>query len=65
MLLAHSRIAITVTRDPARFRPNDTPVVLGNPGRALRELGWAPSIPLEQTALDLLDYWRSAVGSGQ
>jgi nucleoside-diphosphate-sugar epimerase len=35
--------------------------VLGNPGRANRELGWTATIPAEQTARDLLDYWRHQV----
>ena len=60
LLIARSRVPLTVTVDPARYRPNDTPLLLGDPGRLNRELGWAPVIPLEQTLDDLLEYWRSA-----
>jgi GDP-4-dehydro-6-deoxy-D-mannose reductase len=61
LLLTRARVAVQVVTDADRFRPNDTPVVLGNPSRAAKELGWTPSVPLEQTAQDLLDYWRAEV----
>jgi GDP-4-dehydro-6-deoxy-D-mannose reductase len=57
-LLARARVPITVKVDPARYRPNDTPVLLGDPSRLRSELGWMPAIPLEQTLDDLLAYWR-------
>ncbi len=57
-LLARARVPITVKVDPARYRPNDTPVLLGDPSRLRNELGWMPAIPLEQTLDDLLAYWR-------
>jgi GDP-4-dehydro-6-deoxy-D-mannose reductase len=60
-LVSLSRVAVRIVPDPSRYRPNDTPVVLGNPDRANRELGWAATIPVEQTAHDLLDYWRDQV----
>ena len=59
MMLARARVPITVRVDPARYRPNDTPVILGNPGRIRDELGWTADIPLEQTIDDLLDDWRT------
>lgn len=59
MLLARSRVPITVRLDPARFRPIDQPTVLGDPGRLREELGWMPAIPLERTLDDLLAYWRA------
>jgi GDP-4-dehydro-6-deoxy-D-mannose reductase len=58
MLLRRSRVPIQVRIDPARLRPTDTPVLLGNPGRIGSELGWAPRIPLDRTLDDLLAYWR-------
>ena len=58
MLLARARVPITVKIDAARLRPNDTPLLVGDPTRLRDELGWAPAIPLEQTLDDLLTYWR-------
>jgi len=60
MLLARARVRIAVKPDPSRLRPNDTPLVVGDPTRLQDELGWTPAIPLEQTLDDLLAYWRSA-----
>jgi GDP-4-dehydro-6-deoxy-D-mannose reductase len=57
-LLSRARVKITIKRDPARFRPNDTPLLLGDPGRARAELGWTAAIPIERTLDDLLEYWR-------
>jgi GDP-4-dehydro-6-deoxy-D-mannose reductase len=64
LLLAKARVSVRITIDPARYRPNDTPLVLGDGARVREELGWTPAIPLEQTADDLLHYWRSQVGRG-
>lgn len=61
LLLSRARLTIRIVQDPARYRPNDSPVVLGDPTRVNHELGWTPQIPLEQTAIDLLEYWRARV----
>jgi len=45
--------AVQVEVDPARLRPVDTPLLLGDASR-LRALGWRPEISLEQTLRDLL-----------
>jgi GDP-4-dehydro-6-deoxy-D-mannose reductase len=58
MLLARARVPIRVLVDSSRMRPNDVPVLLGDPGRIRTELGWTAQIPLEQTLDDLLEYWR-------
>ncbi len=60
-LVSLAKVPVTVEIDPARFRPHDTPVIVGDPGRLMRELGWAPLVPFDQTLRDLLDYWREAV----
>jgi GDP-4-dehydro-6-deoxy-D-mannose reductase len=59
LLLARARVPIRVVVDPARYRPNDQPRVVGNPDRIRGELGWSPRIPLAQTLDDLLEYWRT------
>jgi GDP-4-dehydro-6-deoxy-D-mannose reductase len=58
-MLAHARVPIRIRVDPARYRPNDVPLLLGDPTRLTTELGWLPEIPLDQTIEDLLGYWRS------
>lgn len=61
MLTSRARVPIRIRVDPSRFRPNDLPLLVGDPSRLRTELNWEPSIPLSQTVDDLLDYWRSAV----
>lgn len=58
MMLGRARVEIAVKTDPARYRPNDQPVVLGNPRRIQDELGWRAEIPVERTIDDLLAFWR-------
>jgi GDP-4-dehydro-6-deoxy-D-mannose reductase len=60
-LVALARVRVVVEPDPDRFRPNDTPLLLGDPSRIRRDVGWQPLIPIEQTLQALLDYWRQAV----
>jgi GDP-4-dehydro-6-deoxy-D-mannose reductase len=60
-MVALSAMPIEVRTDPARFRPHDTPLLLGDPARLKAATGWQPEIPLRQTLGDLLDYWRHHV----
>jgi GDP-4-dehydro-6-deoxy-D-mannose reductase len=62
-LLSRARVSIKVRVDAERHRPNDVPLVLGDPSRIQREVGWAAEIPLERTLDDLLEYWRGQVSS--
>jgi GDP-4-dehydro-6-deoxy-D-mannose reductase len=61
MLLARARVPIEVKIDPARYRPNDQPLLVGDARRIREELGWSAEVPLEQTLDDLLEFWRAAV----
>ena len=60
-LLRLARVPITVEPDPARLRPSDNPVVLGDPSRIATETGWRASIPIERSLGDLLEWWRTQV----
>lgn len=62
-LLALSRVEVEVRVDPARLRPSDVPILLGDASRFRACTGWQPQIPLEQTLQDTLDYWRRHVGA--
>jgi len=61
LLRARAMLPITVEQDPARFRPNDTPLVLGDHSRLTADTGWTPQIRIDQTIADLLTYWRGQV----
>jgi GDP-4-dehydro-6-deoxy-D-mannose reductase len=58
ILLQHAAVEIRVEVEPSRHRAIDIPVLHGNPGRLVREAGWAPQRTMESTLLDLLEYWR-------
>ncbi len=60
-LIAMSRVPARVRVDPVRYRQNDNPMLLGDRTKIAREMGWTPAIPLDQTLVDLLDYWRNEV----
>jgi GDP-4-dehydro-6-deoxy-D-mannose reductase len=61
LMQSQARVPITIEQDPARFRPNDTPLVLGDRRRLERDTGWAPAIPLAETVADLMAYWRQQI----
>lgn len=58
LMVSKARVTVAIEQDPARFRPNDTRLIVGHHGRLSKDTGWEPEIPLEQTVDDLLDYWR-------
>ena len=60
-LLALARVRIAIRSDPARARPGDNPVLLGDRSRITGELGWEPRRPLPESLADLLGYWRGVV----
>jgi GDP-4-dehydro-6-deoxy-D-mannose reductase len=53
-----STAKVTVRKDPARMRPSDVPLLVGDASRFRADTGWEPTIPFEQTLRDLLEYWR-------
>jgi GDP-4-dehydro-6-deoxy-D-mannose reductase len=57
-LLALSDAEVEVQVDPERLRPSDVEILLGDYSKFKADTGWEPSIPLEQTLRDTLDYWR-------
>ena len=65
LFVAKARVTITIQQEPSRFRPNDTPIVLGDRSRIQHDTGWAPQIPLEKTVDDLLAFWRQHTHPGR
>jgi GDP-4-dehydro-6-deoxy-D-mannose reductase len=57
-LIARARVPVSIKVDSARYRPNDVPLLLGDPTKIREQLGWTPVIPIERTIDDLLEYWR-------
>lgn len=61
ILLSFSSKRIKIKKDPARMRPSDVPVLIGDCTKFKERTGWQPEIPFRQTLKDLLDYWRERV----
>jgi GDP-4-dehydro-6-deoxy-D-mannose reductase len=60
-LVAKARVPVDVRIDPTRFRPQDLPLLEGDPARIRAELGWTPSIPIDDTLDAVLEYWRGEI----
>jgi len=59
LLLGMTKLRVRMETDPARLRPSDVPVLLGDYSKFHQRTGWSPQIPLAQTLRDLLEYWRA------
>jgi len=64
-LLALARVEVKVETDPARLRPSDVEVLIGDASKFQADTGWVPRIPFAKTLADLLDYWRERVARRQ
>lgn len=60
-LISLSKVKVKVEEDPARMRPSDVQILLGDNSKFRRQTGWKTEIPIETTLKDLLDYWRGKV----
>lgn len=63
-LLTLSKVKVEVQTDPARLRPSDVEVLIGDSSRFRADTGWEPQIPFDQTLEDILNYWRERVAAG-
>ncbi|OQA91056.1 MAG: GDP-6-deoxy-D-mannose reductase [Elusimicrobia bacterium ADurb.Bin231] len=57
-LIGLSKTRVEVKQDPARMRPSDVQILLGDNTKFSKQTGWKPEIPFEKTLEDLLNYWR-------
>jgi GDP-4-dehydro-6-deoxy-D-mannose reductase len=64
-LLEMSPASIEVVQDPARMRPSDVPVQVGDASRLRQATGWQPQIGMEQTLADVLWFWRERAGQNE
>lgn len=60
-LLSLAKVKVCVKKDPKRMRPSDVPILIGDSKKFVKKTGWKPTIPMEKTLTDLLDYWRDEV----
>ena len=60
-LVTTARVAVEIREDPARMRPSDTPLFVGDGTKLRAATGWAPQIAL---ATSLRDTYRAAFEGG-
>ncbi|MFH1354202.1 MAG: NAD-dependent epimerase/dehydratase family protein [bacterium] len=58
-LLKLSEVEITVEQDEKLMRPSDMPVMVGDATKLKKAAAWRPTIFLDKSLKDILDYWRS------
>ena len=63
MLCRLARVAISITRDPARLRPSDAPVMMADTTRLRHATGWQPEISLTQSLDETLAWWRAELAA--
>jgi GDP-4-dehydro-6-deoxy-D-mannose reductase len=61
ILLSYSTIHPVVDTDTARLRPGRISKIWGDASRLREATGWQPTIPLEQTLLEVLEDYRQRV----
>jgi GDP-4-dehydro-6-deoxy-D-mannose reductase len=61
ILLDLAHVKVRVQEDPARMRPSDVTLLVGDCSKFQNVTGWRPTIPFEVTLKDLLEHWRSRV----
>ncbi len=61
ILLDLAHVKVEVREDPARLRPSDVLVLLGDCTKLRSVTGWEPTIPFEVTLRDILDHWRQRI----
>jgi len=61
ILVSLSDDKIETKTDVHRLRPSDVELLIGDPSKIRKAVGWKPEIPFKKTMKDLLDYWRARV----
>ena len=60
-LLAYSEKNIQILKDPNRMRPSDVPIICCDNSKLKNLINWQPKYKIEDSLLDVLDYWRQEV----
>jgi GDP-4-dehydro-6-deoxy-D-mannose reductase len=61
MVISNAKMKIEIKEDPARLRPSDVPLLLGDYTKFHQATGWKPEIPFSKTLSDIMNYWREMI----
>lgn len=60
-LVSMSSSRIKIVKDKSLLRPNDNPELICDARKFTKLTGWKPTVPIETTLRDTLDYWRNII----
>lgn len=58
IILELSGVKVEIEVDPARFRPSDISIMVGDNTKFCQATGWQPQILFEKSLEDILNFWR-------
>jgi GDP-4-dehydro-6-deoxy-D-mannose reductase len=64
-IIGMAEVEVKIETDPARLRPSDVEILIGDSSKFRADTGWEPRIPFDQTVRDLLDHWRRTLKARQ
>ncbi|MEM8930692.1 MAG: GDP-mannose 4,6-dehydratase [Acidobacteriota bacterium] len=64
-LIELSGVEVDVQQDPARMRPSDVEILIGDASKFRADTGWEPQVPLEKTLADIVAYWDERIAAGR
>ncbi len=64
-LVSFSSKTVEIKTDPGKLRKTDIPILYGDRSKIKKDTGWEPSISLEESLRQLLEYWREKLSSGK
>jgi GDP-4-dehydro-6-deoxy-D-mannose reductase len=59
IMVGLSLVDLTIQLDTTRLRPVDVPLIVGDASRIRQDTAWIPTIAIEQSVADILDYART------
>lgn len=59
IILALSKVKISVETDETKFRPADIPKIEADVSKLKNDTGWCPKISLNDSLIEIIEYWRS------
>ncbi len=57
-ICAQLNIDVDISVDQSRIRPMDNKIIIGSNAKIKEELGWQPSISIDESLRDIIAYWK-------
>lgn len=60
-ILSYTTVPIQIETDLTKFRPVDVPIIEADTTKLRQCTGWTPTLSIDDTILDVLNYWRKNI----